>query len=118
MTELMPVQPAKYPNRYRPGEPSANPRGRPSVAEKRARATALAHQYAEPIGGFEALPASSQDLLMRAAELAQYRPQRYDQRLRAANVCNRIIRDVYRRHQSPGGNTKSLRDRLAIGARA
>jgi hypothetical protein len=105
----------RYPNRYPKGV-SGNLAGRPSHAEKRARAIALAHQYAEPIGGWLSLPASSQDLLMRAAELAQYRPARYDQRLRAANVCNRIIRDVYHRHKPAGGNSASpLRERLAAG---
>jgi hypothetical protein len=95
---------------FLPGR-SGNPRGRTTAAEKRAHILALARQYAEPIGGLDSIPAVERELLLRAAELAQYRPQRFDQRLRAANIINRIIRDVLRRHK-PAKVKTALRERL------
>ena len=82
---------------FKPGQ-SGNPAGKQSVAAHRATVLAKAHKLAEPLGGFENLNAIEQTLIERAADLALTRPRRHDERVRTANIVNRILRDVLRRH--------------------
>jgi hypothetical protein len=103
-----------YPNRYRPGE-SGNLAGRPSELQRRALVEAKAHELAQELGGFNSLTAIEKTLIERAAELSLGKPRRYDERVRTANIVNRILRDVLRRHR-PERKTLELRDYLA-GAR-
>ena len=79
---------------------SGNPRGRLSTAERRRLVQAKAHALAQPIGGFDALNAIEQELIMRAADLLQLKPRVYEQRIRRDNLVSRLLRDALRRHQA------------------
>ena len=93
---------------------SGNVYGKASKAQQRAMLLARATELAEPLGGFENLNAIERTLIERAAELTLSKPRRHDQRLRTANIVNRILRDVLRRHKPVGSNRVSpLRDYLA-----
>jgi hypothetical protein len=69
-----------------------------------------AAELAEPLGGLENLNAIERTLIERAAELTLSKPRRHDQRLRTANIVNRILRDVLRRHGPAPKSAPSLAD--------
>lgn len=106
----------RYPNRYRPGQ-SGNPAGRPSRTQRRALLLGRATELAEPLGGLENLNAIERTLIEHAAELTLSRPRRHDERVATANIVNRILRDVLRRH-APVGNGGSDLGSLLGAARA
>jgi hypothetical protein len=101
MMEQAPHQ-ARVPHRFKPGNP-----GRPTVAEKRARILARATEFALPLGGLERLDAIERTLIEQAAELSLRRPRRQDELVRTANIVNRILRDVLRRHKPADASRRS-----------
>jgi hypothetical protein len=69
---------------------------------------AKARELAEPIGGFENLNSIERTLIERAAELTLSKPRRHDERVRTANIVNRILRDVLRRRGPVGKGGSDL----------
>jgi hypothetical protein len=113
--EQSPEQARRPPtNGFKPGV-SGNPYGKASKAQQRAMVLARAGELAEPLGGYEGLNSVEKILLEQAAELTLSKPRRHDQRLRTANIVNRILRDVLRRHGPLDKGPLSLRERLAAG---
>jgi hypothetical protein len=81
---------------------SGNPFGKLSRTTQRALVLGCASELAQELGGYESLSAIEKTLIERAAELTLSKPRRHDQRIRTANIVNRILRDVLRRHTPPG----------------
>jgi hypothetical protein len=77
---------------WRPGV-SANPRGRPSAAEKRAMIDAKARELSE--GQFDRLGARDRELLMQAAALLIGRPRKREDMIRRANAVTRLLTHVH-----------------------
>src|SRR5262249_6840907 len=102
-------------NGFKPGV-SGNPFGKASKAQQRAMLLARAAELAEPLGGLQGLDGIERILIEHAAELTLSKPRRHDQRLRTANIVNRILRDVLRRH-GPVGKGGSDLGSLLGGAR-
>jgi hypothetical protein len=73
---------------------------------------AKAVELAEPLGGLVSLNSIERTLIFNAAELTLSRPRRHDERVRTANIVNRILRDVLLRHK-PAQKPAGLRDYLA-----
>jgi hypothetical protein len=94
-------------NGFKPGV-SGNPFGKASKAQQRAMVLARATELAEPLGGYENLNALEKTLLEQAATLTLSKPRRHDLRLRTANIVNRIVRDVMRRHGPVGKGGSDL----------
>jgi hypothetical protein len=92
------VESGRYRGRFMPGQ-SGNPRGGLSLAERRARISATAHELAVELGGFENLGAIEQTLIMKAAEHLHRRPRDPIAISRRDNLVSRILRDCLRRHQ-------------------
>jgi hypothetical protein len=93
-------------NGFKPGV-SGNPYGKLSRTAQRALVQARAHELAEELGGYESLSAIEKTLIERAAELTLSKPRRHDQRIRTANIVNRILRDVLRRRRQNDASRRS-----------
>jgi hypothetical protein len=93
---------------------SGNSFGSLSRAKQRALVQARAHELSVELGGYENLTAVEKILIDQAATLTLSKPRRHDQRLRTANIVNRILRDILRRHGPVSSNpVPPLRDYLA-----
>jgi hypothetical protein len=102
-------------NGFKPGA-SGNPFGKLSRTAQRALVLGRANELAQELGGYENLSAIERTLIEKAAELTLSKPRRHDQRIRTANIVNRILRDILRRRTPPGrpgGRPNPLQSYLA-----
>jgi hypothetical protein len=99
------------------GQPSANPHGRPSAAEKRAAVQAKIRELAAPFGGVDSLDVLERVRIEQAAKALLSAPRRQNDWVRTINVATRLIRQVEqgrlrRRREAPPSAKQSLADVL------
>jgi hypothetical protein len=92
----------------------ANPRGRPSRAEKQGRIDAKARELAEEFGGLDRLSVVDRTLIEQAAALLVRKPHSAEDAVRCANAVGRLLGAVERRRGTGKQNaTRSLSEYAA-----
>src|SRR5262249_40157047 len=107
----------QIPGRFKPGV-SGNPsgmEGRLTKAQRTAQRDAKMAELAGPLGGLEVLNALERERVKWAAELLLQRPARHDDRVRAINSSDRLLRCVEASVRKRRGRTAgpSFQDALA-----
>jgi hypothetical protein len=105
LPDQLPRQPARRPYGFQPGK-SGNPRGRPSVAERRAKIEAKVAELAQRYGGLGNLDAVDLERLHQAADLLLNRS--HLDRVRRANTIVRLLNALDRHHGLDRASNKRL----------
>jgi uncharacterized protein DUF5681 len=93
--------------RWKPGQ-SGNPRGRPTVAERKAALDAEAERLAADYGGLAVLSNTDRARIEEAAALRLKRPRRGEDRVRTSSSINKLLNAVEHHHRHRRGRPTSI----------